>query len=369
MRSAGDVWEYSREECYPPKSRWGPTTPHQRGEMEALLEKERDWRSPVGWRHRDFCGSLISAQRETTEISHGHLLKHTDPGMRPRSRPLAKRGLPTIREGYEELVQDMNQANSRHLPPNGQAQSLSTHDYFLSICQLARPTFPQTEPNCDILAMGSLASLRPCMRNPAPPRLPFNFQVGCHTQLDHEMNRNECNGLERKVGVSTGRSFSREVPRVSDPLEYLYGHGEALPSTTLHTHNSQVWRDEGKGSTRQRPQPQLLTDSFPGMCSVHATHQKISCLELSLVDPSDLEKPNPDPALPQTLSSKQQKPDASSSLSWKFQNNLYRVSTDYDGLPPHRVCCNRRGTFISSLLACTLSLQQCFHLVQGPIFL
>ncbi|KAG5853403.1 hypothetical protein ANANG_G00072930 [Anguilla anguilla] len=34
--------------------------------------------------------------------------------MRPRSRLLAKKRLPTIREGHEELLQDMNQANSCH---------------------------------------------------------------------------------------------------------------------------------------------------------------------------------------------------------------------------------------------------------------
>ncbi|XP_019903448.1 uncharacterized protein si:dkeyp-72g9.4 isoform X2 [Esox lucius] len=273
--------------------------------------------------------------------------------MRPRSRPQAKRGLPTIREGYEELVQDMNQANSRHLPHHGQAQSLSTHDYVLSICQLARPTFPQSEPDCDILAMGSLASLRPCLRlhrlrNPAPPHQPLNSQVGHRPQLKQENSRGECSGLEREVCVGSGRSSPRGVPSVSDPLEYLYGHGEALFSTTLHSHSSQGWRNEGRGSNRHRQQPQIHTDSFPGMCSLPPTQRKISCPELSLVDPADLEKPTSDPAQPQTVSSEQQKPDASSSLSWRFQNNLYRVSAGERGKCP---CYLDKHTVVSSWIA------------------
>ena len=75
--------------------------------------------------------------------------------MRPRSRLLAKRGLPTIREGYEELVQDLNQTNSQHT---------STQDYFHSICQLARPAFPLHEPDRDILSLGTLDSPKPCLR-------------------------------------------------------------------------------------------------------------------------------------------------------------------------------------------------------------
>ncbi|XP_029557461.1 uncharacterized protein LOC115154903 [Salmo trutta] len=251
--------------------------------------------------------------------------------MRPRSRLLAKRCLPTIREGYEELVQDMNQANSRHLPPHGQVHSLSTHDYFLSICQLARPTFPQGEPDCDILTVGALASLRPCLRlhrlrDPVPPCQPLISKVSRHTQLEQEESQNECTGPERVVDVSSRQTSSRVVPSVSDPLEFLYGHREGLLSAACRAHDSQGWMGEGSQSaTQRRPQPPVRADSFPRMCSSPLTQRKNSCRELWLVDPTDQKKPNPDPAPPQTSSSDQQKPDASSSLSWRFQNDPDRA--------------------------------------------
>ncbi|XP_071024451.1 uncharacterized protein [Oncorhynchus clarkii lewisi] len=251
--------------------------------------------------------------------------------MRPRSRLLAKRWLPTIREGYEELVQDMNQANSRHLPPHGQAHSLSTHDYFLSICQLARPTFPQGEPDCDILTVGALTSLRPCLRlhklrDPVPPCLPLISKVSRHTQLEQEESQNECSGPERAVDVSSRQTSSRVVPSVSDPLEFLYGHREGLLSAACRAHDSQGRMGEGSQSvTQSRPQPPVHADNFPRMCSSPLTQRKNSCRELWLVDPTDQKKPNPDPAPPETSSSDQQKPDASSSFSWRFQNNPDRA--------------------------------------------
>lgn len=71
-------------------------------------------------------------------FSHRHLLPAVCvslSAMRPRSRLLAKRSLqlPTIREGAEEAVKELNEANSLHA---------SSDDYFLSICHLAHPTFP-----------------------------------------------------------------------------------------------------------------------------------------------------------------------------------------------------------------------------------
>ncbi|XP_024253919.1 uncharacterized protein LOC112231412 [Oncorhynchus tshawytscha] len=252
--------------------------------------------------------------------------------MRPRSRLLAKRGLPTIREGYEELVQDMNQANSLHLPPHGQVHSsLSTQDYFLSICQLACPTFPLAQPDCDILTVGSMASLRPCLRlhrlrDPVPLCQPLISNVSHHTQLEQEESQSECSGPERVVNVSSGQTSSRVLPSVSDPLEFIYGHGEALLLAACRAPDSQGCKGEGRESVTQlRPQPPLRADSFPRMCSAPLTQHKGSCPELCLMDPSDQEKKNPDPAPPQTSSSDQQKPDASSPLSWRFQNDSDRA--------------------------------------------
>lgn len=63
--------------------------------------------------------------------------------MRPRSRLPSKRTplLPTITEGTEETVREMNEANATYSTLSRAVDSSDT-DYFLSICHLAHPTFP-----------------------------------------------------------------------------------------------------------------------------------------------------------------------------------------------------------------------------------
>ncbi|XP_077388363.1 uncharacterized protein LOC144025863 isoform X2 [Festucalex cinctus] len=62
--------------------------------------------------------------------------------MRPRSKLLSKGGLqlPTISEGTEETLRDLNEANTQCV-----ADQISSDDYLLSICHLAHPTFPTGE--------------------------------------------------------------------------------------------------------------------------------------------------------------------------------------------------------------------------------
>lgn len=103
--------------------------------------------------------------------------------MRPRSRLLSKRRLllPTIREGAEEAVKELNEANSLH------TSAVSSDDYFLSICHLAHPTFPAREAS----PYG-----RPCLHADAADQISPSVE-----------------SREEDLG-GAGR----------DPLEYLYGH-------------------------------------------------------------------------------------------------------------------------------------------------
>ncbi|KAL7853683.1 hypothetical protein AOLI_G00205270 [Acnodon oligacanthus] len=144
--------------------------------------------------------------------------------MRPRSRLLAKRGLPTIREGYEELVQDLNQTNSQHT---------STQDYFHSICQLARPAFPLHEPDRDILSLGTLDSPKPCLRlhrlrQPLHLQLQQPLATSSNTPTIQSPQSEEAEP-ERAQGPEQG---GRDRPSSADPLEYLYSHGGAAAAST-----------------------------------------------------------------------------------------------------------------------------------------
>lgn len=142
--------------------------------------------------------------------------------MRPRSRLLAKRGLPTIREGYEELVHDLNQTNNQHI---------ITQDYFHSICQLACPAFPLHEPDRDILLLGTLDSPKPCLRLHCL-RQTFPLQLQQH----HATSNSACTKQpfqrqEAEPEQSRGPEQSgQDSPGSADPLEYLYGHGGAAAS-------------------------------------------------------------------------------------------------------------------------------------------
>ena len=130
--------------------------------------------------------------------------------MRTRSRMLSKRRLqlPTIREGAEETLRDMNPAN--HVQPQ------TSDDYFLSICHLASPTFPTQDPAPDIISARRMEAL--------------------HQRLQHAGSQSvtlEVHHREKEEHVSHFQQGEREDVdghhRNSDPLEYLYGH-QSTPS-------------------------------------------------------------------------------------------------------------------------------------------
>ncbi|KAM8848434.1 uncharacterized protein ACB058_012134 [Synchiropus picturatus] len=114
--------------------------------------------------------------------------------MRPRSRLLSKRGLllPTIREGSEETVRELNETNTLR------SQSVSSEDYLLSICHLALPTFPSR----DVSGHPSHHAAQRRLRLTPRGRL----------LEEEEEEEAEAEGAKNNLGFGS-----------ADPLEYLYG--------------------------------------------------------------------------------------------------------------------------------------------------
>lgn len=173
-----------------------------------------------------------SITKNKTVSSFRGILQGLDDGlqteMRPRSKLPSKRSLllPTIREGTEETVRELNDANmfynSVHKRP------VSSEDYFLSICHLAHPTFPT--------------------RDMSP----------------HYSNRTQDSNGEVLLGCHGH----------SDPLEHLYGH----PNNLLcggHNGRSFIRSSDRMWDTRIR------AHSIPNSSSPNLAHQrKSSCPEL-----------------------------------------------------------------------------------------
>lgn len=104
-------------------------------------------------------------------------------------------------------MRDLNEANALHIAAH--AQAVTSEDYLLSICHLAHPTFPIRE-------------VSPTRRHSrqvdaANPRLRLT-RLGSPTD---ESERPIPQEDEREPGGSL-------VFGNSDPLEYIYGHQEAL---------------------------------------------------------------------------------------------------------------------------------------------
>ncbi|KAG7465166.1 hypothetical protein MATL_G00173400 [Megalops atlanticus] len=215
--------------------------------------------------------------------------------MRPRSRLLAKKRLPTIREGYEELLQDMNQANSYHAPCHAHHDVLSSEDYLRSICQLARPTFPLQEPDSDILTLGQLEALKPSLRLPriSTPARPLTPTARSCGRREEQQRRDKpgCSVLSHIVALPDGvtphlgKDGCHGAP---DPLEYLYGHRSGPASSTCLGQDAKGRLGQGEvpgeGGARPGSRPLPRAHSFPRLCSPRHTWRKSSCPEISLED-------------------------------------------------------------------------------------
>ncbi|KAJ8405497.1 hypothetical protein AAFF_G00319700 [Aldrovandia affinis] len=230
--------------------------------------------------------------------------------MRPRSRLLAKRRLPTIREGYEELLQDMNQANSYHAPHHTRQDALSSEDYLRSICQLAQPTFPLQEPDRDILTLGPLEALKPSLRlaRLSAPTRPSTPTVCSH--LEEQMRdkvglRNFSDiTVPDAVRQNHGRDGCHSAP---DPLEYLYGHLGTPASSTCLSRDTKGRLSEGGVSRevgdRLGSHSLPRANSFPLLCSPRQAYRKSSCPEIILEDMP----PSPAPSPPRPCPPKEKK--------------------------------------------------------------
>ncbi|XP_008275937.1 uncharacterized protein LOC103354374 [Stegastes partitus] len=193
--------------------------------------------------------------------------------MRPRSRLLAKTRLmlPTIREGTEETVRDLNEAKTLHFAAHGQA--VSSEDYLLSICHLAHPTFPTRDVSPDDFPARQQDAVQQRLK-------PSRFSGTALTTF--EFNPKE-EGHAADVQQGEGKELNGEIMfGNSDPLEYLYGDQNnlsALPGGVrkafveerfVRQHRS-IW--EGQARTRAHSIPHASSPDFP--------HQrKSSCPDL-----------------------------------------------------------------------------------------
>ncbi|XP_068570742.1 uncharacterized protein si:dkeyp-72g9.4 [Cebidichthys violaceus] len=190
--------------------------------------------------------------------------------MRPRSRLLSKRRLllPTIREGTEETVRDLNEANTLHIAGHGQA--VSSEDYLLSICHLASPTFPARHISPDNISTLQLDAVHQRLRLSRLSGTTSTTFVFNPTDKAHATDMQPGKEIKLNGELMFGNS---------DPLEYLYGHqnnlsggvrGAFVEGRFIRQHGS-VW--EGQARSRAHSIPRASSPDLP--------HQrKSSCPEL-----------------------------------------------------------------------------------------
>ncbi|XP_070818935.1 uncharacterized protein [Chaetodon trifascialis] len=190
--------------------------------------------------------------------------------MRPRSRLLSKRRLllPTIREGTEETVRDLNEANTLHIA--GHSQAVSSEDYLLSICHLAHPTFPSRDTSPCNIHTRQLDTVHQRMRLSRLSGTPSDTFEFSSTEEAHanSMQQGEEKDLNGELNFGN-----------SDPLEYLYGHqnnlsggvrGAFAEGRFIRQHGS-IW--EGQARPRAHSIPRASSPDPP-------CQRKSSCPEL-----------------------------------------------------------------------------------------
>lgn len=185
--------------------------------------------------------------------------------MRPRSKLLSKRRitLPTIREGTEETVRDLNETNALH----SHGQAVSSEDYLLSICHLAHPTF----------ATRDVASANLLARQPDGASRHGGTTLST-PELDLEPDRK----VTDVPPEEEGDAGSAPMFGGSDPLEYLYGHhsyASTLPDGVRKASvEGRSVRQHGRGwesraHARAHSVPRASSPDFP-------RQRKSSCPEL-----------------------------------------------------------------------------------------
>ncbi|KAG7484560.1 hypothetical protein MATL_G00050710 [Megalops atlanticus] len=231
--------------------------------------------------------------------------------MRPRSRLLSKRSLPTISEGQEGQVQELNQINSLHALRPTHSEAPSPKDYLQSICQLARPAFsPRGSSHARTLSL--LDPLGPGQRLPQIPPLtrPPTPTIHRATRVAEEDRK--------EVGVVTFSDISAQMEEAcpgpdegfvgdyryrstTDPLEYLYGcRGSLAPSGG---------RESGEGGATEEHCLLSRAHGWP-----HVLSQRHASYRLHMETPHS---PTPAPVQrhPPTVS------DSSRLVSWNSHNS------------------------------------------------
>ncbi|XP_034740081.1 uncharacterized protein si:dkeyp-72g9.4 [Etheostoma cragini] len=196
--------------------------------------------------------------------------------MRPRSRLLSKRRLllPTIREGTEETLRDLNEANTLHIAGHGPA--VSSEDYLLSICHLAHPTFPSRGASPDNIHTRQLDAVQQRLRLSrlsGTPSTAFGFSL---TEEAHAINMEQ--GEEK--GLNGELMFGN-----FDPLEYLYGHQNNLSGGVrrafVEGRFTRQHGREGQACSRAYSFPMTSSPDLPHQCKsscpdLHSTISNIS---------------------------------------------------------------------------------------------
>ncbi|XP_049441835.1 uncharacterized protein si:dkeyp-72g9.4 [Epinephelus fuscoguttatus] len=193
--------------------------------------------------------------------------------MRPRSRLLSKRTLllPTIREGTEETVRDLNGANTLHIA--GHDQAVSSEDYLLSICHLAHPTFPTRDVSPDNTHTRQLDA--------GHQRLRLSRFSGTTSTTFRSNPTEEAHAIDMQQGEENELSGELMFSN-TDPLEYLYGHQNNLSGGVrravvegrfIRQHES-IWEGQARSRAHSIPRassPDLLRQRKSSCPELHTS--------------------------------------------------------------------------------------------------
>lgn len=174
-------------------------------------------------------------------------------------------------------MKDLNEANALHF--TGHAQSVTSEDYLLSICHLAHPTFPIRE----VSATGRHSD----QVDTATQRLRLTRPGSPSGGFERDLQRED-------AGEAAGSlAFSN-----SDPLEYIYGHQDALSGGEIFEGRfakpgGSLW--EGRPRSRAHSIPRASSPDLP-------RHRKNSVPELHRSADGSLSQSSPKHrvALPET---------------------------------------------------------------------
>lgn len=193
--------------------------------------------------------------------------------MRPRSRLLSKRSLqlPTIREGAEEAVKELNEANSLHT---------SSDDYFLSICHLAHPTFPARGASpygrTSLHVDHTSPSAEPLNEDLGGAGLdPLEYLYGHRGHLSGGSKRPDSEGSLASLREGRARARAHSIPHVSSPELQQRQRKNSFPglrarsaasTPSISPERSLAWLEAGREKRAETPAKQSLISQWISDC-------------------------------------------------------------------------------------------------------